>query len=86
MGVHGMVVARVIDAGGSGDGRVIQVVAAVVVVMSSTPAVGHSWGGDRVVGVGAGHRRRPGGGSGGGGSGSGSGGRWATGWLLLSMR
>ena len=65
VGVHGMVVARVIVAEDGGDGHVIQVVVAVVVVASSMPVVGRPWGGDRVVGVGAG-RRHPGGGSGGG--------------------
>ena len=51
VGVHGVVVACVVDTGGGGDGRVIQVVAEVVVVVSSMPTVGCPWGGDHVVGA-----------------------------------
>ena len=54
VGVHEVVVARIIDVGSGGDGRVVQVVVAVVVA-PSTPAVGHPWDGDRVVGAGTGH-------------------------------
>ena len=58
VGVHEVVVARIVDAGSGGDGHVIQVVVAVVVA-PSTPAVGHPWDGDHVVGAGAGHCCRP---------------------------
>ena len=64
VGVHAVVVACIVDAGGGGDGHVIQVVAEVVVVASLTPAVGCPWGGDCVVGADADRRHCPGSGNG----------------------